>query len=504
MHIPELQIKISKSVLATILTRIATCTSKGIRISETIQKCIDSVAKTVGSPIHFLSPVYSDAEQFRMVAEYIARDNFNMSIEHAETFFKVKERQMFDERNIVDTIDESIKCLVYHIKSEVDASETGDELIEDIQYIRGRCRYDSSSHKLSVTKADLMMQDIRDRAFRIYSKYPLLDQIRWRVDIKKSIANEFLAVVSPGTFVEFDKPTYTQIDDMFTNNKVVLVNGVGGVGKSTLALLYSKYRVSKESNNFRVKSFNMRSFEDIFQEYFDKWIELFFAEREQQERFKKHVRSLNKRDRENVNKQIISKLLDTNYKFLFIFDGFEKTNATICEFELLKMFIRNLPENINVLITSRLSKLTFQVNNVYNLTSYELPMLEREKATEFLHVNLIDLIGNKNDTDTNSKYVLEKIGGERFMPFKLYLVVTFIRQNRMKGGWQQIVEKLFENDLLNKNTSQIIFKTVYEKSDDVRRILQIINFIDYDEINKDLLTEVIEIDRKDVENNIHS
>ena len=499
VHIPSLKMTISKGVLATMLTYVASLTSKVSILSDTLQHLIHFVTKVIGAPLDIISAGYSDTDRFRMIAHYVSQNKYNISIEHAEIYFKVKEHVMFDERYIVDTIDESIKGLVYRIKSAIDACEKDDVLLEDIHYIRRCCRYDSNNHRLSVTKADLVMQDIRDRGYRIYSKYPLIENIKWSVDLKESIANEFLSVVSPGKYIDFDKPSYTQIDGMFKENKAVLITGIGGVGKSTLALLYSQFRVSKELNNFCVKSFVVHSSEDMFQEYFDKWIDLFYRDREEQDMLRKQVRSSNKREREYVNNQINAKLMNTKYKFLFIFDGFEKTNGTICEFELIEMIIRNLPRNFKLLITSRLSESAFRANNIVYFKSYKLEMLENSKASQFLQQFLINLIGKKEDCEINSKCILEKIGGERFLPFQLYLVVTFINENRFKESLQRKIEKLVNFDLLNKNISQILFTNIYEKSEDIRQFLQIISYMDAEEINKELLTEVIGFDQKKIE-----
>ena len=233
------------------------------------------VTKSYSNFIDFLIAVYYDTKQYRLTTQYVTQNKNTIPSGHL--YFEVIEPGMFDERNIFDTIDESIKGLVYHIKSEVDANENDNVLLQDINYIREYCRYDSTIQKLSVTKADLMMQDIRDRAYRIYSKYPRIEDIRWSVDLKESIANDILSLISPGKFVKFDKQSYTQIDKMLEKNKAVLITGIGGVGKSTMAWLYSQYKVSKELNNFCVKSFNMHNSDDIIQEYFEKWIDLLFT-----------------------------------------------------------------------------------------------------------------------------------------------------------------------------------------------------------------------------------
>ena len=114
-----------------------------------------------------------------------------------------------------------------------------------------------------------------------------------------------------------------------------------------------------------------------------------------QEKLKKQVRSPKKIDREIANKQINSKLLNTNHTFLFIFDGFEKTNAIIGEFELLEMIIRNLPKNINMLITSRLSKSTFLENNIETV--------EKLVKSDFLKINMFHIIF-KNICDNREEF----------------------------------------------------------------------------------------------------
>ena len=504
VHLAELNVQIGKGALATMLT----CAARASEQSETIQNFLHSAAKALAlPPKSFDSTARADTDLFRMIVQSVAQNNYNISIVDGDSdvFFRVKEAAAirFDERAIVDTVDESIRSLVHLIKSEVDASEKDYVLVKDIQYIRRFCRYDSSKRTLSVTKTDLMMQDIRDRAYRIGAKYPLrrLDEIRWSGELKKEsiLSNELLSVVSPGKFVEFDTPSYTQLDEMFNGaNKSVLISGIGGVGKSTLALLYSRYRVWKDSNTFCVKSFVVPNADHLFQEYFDKWIDLFFAhDGDVQETLRKQVRSAERTDREIVNRQINAKLAHTNASFLFVFDAFDYDKANGTEFELLEMILRHLPTSVQVLITSRVSHAAFQDHNLLPfLTSVELAMLERDKADEFLRANLLDLIGNKNDTEQSSAQILDAIGGEQFLPFKLYLIVTFIRQSRAKESWQESLGKLVEKNFMIRDVVESIFHTVYAKSDGFRQVMHLVNLFDDDEINLDLLQEVIGFDQK--------
>ena len=105
VYVPFLNVPFSN-----VLSCIASYTLRGSKVSNTIQQFVHFVNKAIGSPIEFKSAVYSDTEQFRLVAQYVAQNKYNVSIEHAEIYFKVKERELFDGRYIVDSIDESINA----------------------------------------------------------------------------------------------------------------------------------------------------------------------------------------------------------------------------------------------------------------------------------------------------------------------------------------------------------------------------------------------------------
>ena len=283
---------------------------------------------------------------------------------------------------------------------------------------------------MSVTNKHMQMNDIRDRARRIYHKYLKSGDIKFienmrslnlntRESLKITIANNFLYLESRTRLIK-DDYSLTQIDKLFEEKKIVFIVGLPGMGKSTLARQYSEIFLEKDITNNIVLSFRMDSVTSIREKYFSTLIDLLFSD----ETAKMIQQELNQGQIQKVNTIINSKLASTNNKFLFVFDDFlkDETKEASGETEnkssikLLKLILANMknPFPVQVLITTKHSEDNFC--DMDNASFFQPEMFDDEKAKEFFRINGLT---RRKFEESDIVCILEKLNSKEHLPFRL-------------------------------------------------------------------------------------
>ena len=394
-------------------------------------------------------------EQYTRVGRHSFKDEKN-DVEIRFNEFLAISPQRLDTRKRSDTIDAYIvELLLAHTEIVVNADDH--RLADDVAFIRRYCKYDRVSEELSVSTPALLMSEVRDKARRIYHKYPRIEQIERRGvgaaiigaggliggDVHVAprgprFANEFLLSVGVASYVETVR--FELVDGAFQRGQAVLVTGVAGVGKSTFASQYTRHFVAMNTPDHCTLAFKLArhgssrlrhnkqqqaatATTSVRNEYFAKLIDLLFAAGDERDEMR---RMLVDDDIEQLNKRVNSKLVNTGHKFLFVFDdldssghsgdtdGFisdddnddERVSASYWQdnFNVLALIVGNLQRNVRILVTSRLRKSMFTRHGLPFTAVFQLDLFSRNDASRFLRNELADRL-----TTHESERVIESI-----------------------------------------------------------------------------------------------
>ena len=123
-----------------------------------------------------------------------------------------------------------------------------------------------------------------------------------------------------------------KINHLFSSKQLIAIIAFGGTGKSTLALEFC-HRLNESKHNTAVIRWLNAASSDQFEEDFKKLAELLNIDIENAKL-------------DFIIRKVYSKLEELNKNFLFVFDNVEG-------YDDIKEFIRVLPSNLKILMTTR-------------------------------------------------------------------------------------------------------------------------------------------------------
>ena len=469
---------------------------KGLR-NWLIKKVFQSITKVV--------TVAKVTREYRKISKSlfstIKEEKYPGIVKINETEITILPPDDFDMRNKQDAID---NLIVELLNRQLHSFEEDELLKKTSDFIKNKCKYDTVNMELSVTNKNLQMNDIRDRARRIYHKYPksgdikFIDNTRSLIRARKSIklVNKFLNLDSRTRLIK-DNSALSKIDDLFKENKIIFIVGLPGIGKSTLARQYSDLFLKKDDQNNIVLSFRMDSVNSIRETYFESLIDALF----EGEKAKILQNNLNQEQIEKVNKQINTKLTSMDNKFLFVFDDFLKDNLNetsdgtenITSIKLLELILTNMNNSlpVQILITTKHSEDNF--SGIDNANFFHPEMFDNEKAREFFKINMTE----RKIEESDIYYILEKLNSKEHLPYKLWLVLMNIKENIYS------IDQLLENHFIASNFSNVLFTSLLQRNDHMIDVLQAFAFTDPNEIRFEFLTDVIGLEKETTENSIN-
>jgi hypothetical protein len=190
----------------------------------------------------------------------------------------------------------------------------------------------------------------------------------------------------------------------------VLIYGCGGLGKTSLASEYSAY-IAKTRPNHLVKHFKVDTIDLMITNY----VEYLFDHLEIDP---ESLQTNNLRLCIALINQKLATFAQENVQFLFVFDSFVNQSEN---FEFLRLILKELPDNVKAIITSRSSNYEFLNFFDYQI---ELKAFDRADARVFL-MNAVSQIISYEHIDL----ILDLLSDEMYIPFELQNMVEFLVKN---------------------------------------------------------------------------
>ncbi|MEQ9115640.1 MAG: NB-ARC domain-containing protein [Rickettsiales bacterium] len=310
----------------------------------------------------------------------------------------------------------------------------------------------------------------------VESYYNLNDEIE-RHKQKPLFAKSHLPL-SSSFFVGREKE-FNLLEKAFFENyeyRAVLLRGVGGVGKSTLAIEWA-HALIEESPYIALwfSADDKIKLETTLQEY--------SRELEYGYRFEN-------KDNVRIIKDLIPKFTQNNY--LIILDNVERCND-------IKDYFIHMPTKVKFLITTRNSvsnfleciqlegDLTMQSDNKNSYFSLSIESLDSKAIREYLHQTLEGLVEKAN---------IEKllmVIGDSIIPQKLQEIVYFVKERKDID----ITEIISEIEKGIENFQQFLFKKLMERDPEAWDLLQYLAYLNPElDDPKNILLNISNIDKK--------
>ncbi len=223
-----------------------------------------------------------------------------------------------------------------------------------------------------------------------------------------------------------------ELDSKLAERNVVVIKGLAGMGKSTLAAKYGSD--CKEKNGFQVLWIKGMQIEEYFFQL-AKDLKL----------------KVEKQEYEGIKATVYAYLerLIEKQQILLIFDNVEEEEKII-------PYLRDLPNRAKVIITSKNSNL---LSGVYPMV--ELEGFNKEEAKSFIKKAL----PHKNEE--NIEKLIATVG---LLPFRLFEAVTYFKKNSLKS-----VDDFIREFKLHPAT-QLLFKDL--NNEDSRELLKYLTYLD--------------------------
>lgn len=246
-----------------------------------------------------------------------------------------------------------------------------------------------------------------------------------------------------------------QIETFLQNNNIVVITGRGGIGKSSCAIEYGKLNKNKKL----IRHFNAESINKIDQQYQDLARELEI--------------NTGKQQRNLVMQLVHNKLSQLPNKILFILDN-------VAQYEDVKEYLANFPDNIKTVITTRLPNLATNIPHI------ALEEFSNEEAEKYLSNSL----QNRNFSKELSYNLIENIGT---LPYDIKCVAAYLLD------YLSIDHKITTNYIKSviKDSLLVEFITSNDQTkQQAWKILQYISYLDPDFISLDIIKSLLP---KDIE-----
>ncbi len=279
-------------------------------------------------------------------------------------------------------------------------------------------------------------QELKGKLFNL-SKYPSGYKL-WRIEDTKHgmIPSD---IPYDRKQLEGREVIFTQIDNMIKNEQVIVISGFAGVGKSSIALEYG-YRAEKK--NIPVRWFKAGTKDKLDISYHKLATDLKIDTTQGIDYIIRHI----------------NHELKTSGEAVFIFDNVEKQSE-----EEIQGYIRNLPTNIKLIITTRAPRLS----NDYETIKVE--PLRLEQSVSYLKEML-----KINEEEANK---LARVVG--VIPPRLSLAMEYLRSNPILTAEEFILK--IHNDKSADAVTQLILEQVVNQNKSWE-LLQYIAYLDPDYI----------------------
>lgn len=260
---------------------------------------------------------------------------------------------------------------------------------------------------------------------------------------------------------------FGKIDNILNKNQYVIITGSPGVGKSSCASEYTRRVVSNsKNNNLIIRSLSASTNSSIYNQYL--------------EIAREHGQiDVDKLSKELVIKKVHSYLANIG-KVILVFDNVDN-------YDNVTEYLKNMPLNIKLIITSRNNSLPKSLNNNYQV---KLAPFTKSESIKYLKLVLEDRVKSGQVSDTELNKFVEELGSPDWaMAYKLDKVAAWFKE-KQQAGIDEYVKK-HKSGEEEGGESALLFDLLKD-SPRAWEIMQYASYLDPDFIGMQILYKLFE------------